>query len=269
MAQRIPVMLSWSGGKDSALALHALRADPRYEVRGLLTTLAGQYGRVSHHGVRAALLQRQAAAVGLPLHPLWLPPGEVALADYEALMEGAMADLRAAGIRHVAFGDIFLADLRAWRERKLASVGMAGVFPLWGRETAGLLAGFIALGFQARIACVDAARLDARFAGRAIDADLLHDLPPGVDPCGEHGEYHSFVTAGPGFSRPVPVTVGEVLQRDGRWFADLLPADDTANGTDDGTREDTEHAAGAAMLPESSAPGLNAGNRAHKKGASA
>jgi uncharacterized protein (TIGR00290 family) len=225
----LPVMLSWSGGKDSAMALRALRADPRYEVAGLLTTLAGEFGRVSHHGVRAALLEQQAEAVGLPLHPVWLPPGEVAMSDYEALMDAALADCRAAGIRHVAFGDLFLADLRAYRERKLAAAGMAGVFPLWGRDTAALLAEFIALGYRAVIACVDAARLDASFAGRWIDAALAADLPPGVDPCGENGEYHSFVAAGPGLARAVPVTVGEVLRRDGRWFADLLPAPQAAD----------------------------------------
>jgi len=229
LTQPVPVMLAWSGGKDSAMALHALRADPRYRVAGLLTTLAGEYGRISHHGVRAALLERQAAALELPLHPVWLPPGEVAMSDYEAAMASAMADCRAAGIRHVAFGDIFLADLRAYREARLAEVALGGVFPLWGRPTAALLAEFIALGFQGRIACVDARRLDASFAGRPLDAALAADLPPGVDPCGEHGEYHSFVTDGPGFVQPVPITVGEVVRRDERWFADLLPAEDASS----------------------------------------
>jgi uncharacterized protein (TIGR00290 family) len=226
---RTPVVLSWSGGKDSALALHALRADPRYAVTGLLTTLAEAYGRVSHHGVRAELMERQAAAVGLPLHPIWLPPSHegdgVAMADYEARMAQAMAECRAAGIQHVAFGDIYLADLRAYRERKLAGVGMTGVFPLWGRDPAALLAEFFALGFQARVVCVDGRRLDRRFVGRALDAAWAAELPPGVDPCGEQGEYHSFVTAGPVFARAVPVTVGAVVQRDVRWFADLLPVE--------------------------------------------
>jgi len=225
MAERTRVMLSWSGGKDSALALRALRADPRYEVAGLLTTLAREYGRVSHHGVRAELLVLQAAAVGLPLHPVWLPPGEVAMGDYEAQMESAMADCRAAGVRHVAFGDIFLADLRAYRERNLARVEMVGVFPLWGRPTAALLAEFIALGFEARIACVDGRKLGASFAGRCIDAEFAAALPADVDPCGEYGEYHSFVAGGPGFGWPVPVQVGQVLRRDVRWFADLLPVE--------------------------------------------
>ena len=225
MAGRIPVLLSWSGGKDSALALHALRADPRYAVVGLLTTVAEEFERVSHHGVRTELLECQAAAAGLPLRVVRLPPGEVGMDHYAALMADAMARCRAEGIGHVAFGDLFLAELRAYRERNLALAGMQGLFPLWGSDTAALLGRFDALGFEARLSCVDGRVLGREFAGRALNAALAAEFPPGVDPCGEHGEYHSFVTAGPVFSRPVPVAVGTVVERDVRWFADLLPVE--------------------------------------------
>ena len=215
-----PVVLSWSGGKDSAMALYELRRRGDYEVVGLLTTVARQFQRVSHHGVRVELLREQAAAVGVPLHELHLPD-PCSNADYEALMERTMLDYGAQGVRTIAFGDLFLADLRAYRERNLARVGMRGLFPIWHRDTTELIRTFIGLGFEAHLVCVDGTKLDRAFAGRAIDATLLRDLPPGVDPCGENGEFHSFVHAGPIFRRPVDVEVGEIVARDGRHFADL------------------------------------------------
>ena len=217
-------MLSWSGGKDSAMALHELRKAGDFEMAGLLTTVAETYERVSHHGVRVELLEQQAAAVGLPLHKLYLPHERCTNEIYETIMKSAMLHHREQGIRRIAFGDIFLADLRAYRERNLATVDMTALFPIWHRDTRELVRSFIDLGFKARLVCVDGGKLGREFAGRAIDADLIRDLPHGVDPCGENGEFHSFVYDGPIFRHSVRVTVGEVVQRDTRFFADLLPA---------------------------------------------
>ena len=206
------------------MALYELRRSARYEVVALLTTVAGEFDRVSHHGVRVELLEQQAAAVGVALHKLYLPPDRCTNEEYAALMEGTMREYREAGVWAVAFGDIFLEDLRAYRERNLARVGMQGVFPIWHRDTTELVRTFIGLGFRAYLACVDGTKLGRGFAGRAIDGTLLRDLPAEVDPCGENGEFHSFVYDGI-FRRPVPVTVGEVVARDSRYFADLLPGD--------------------------------------------
>ncbi|MBI3992501.1 MAG: adenine nucleotide alpha hydrolase [Candidatus Lambdaproteobacteria bacterium] len=223
MSARRKIVLSWSGGKDSALALHALRQAGTWEVVALLTTVAEPYGRISHHGVRAELLRAQAEALGEALHVISLPdPCSNVL--YEEAMGRAMRAYREAGVEAVAFGDIFLQDLRDYRERNLAPVGLGAEFPLWGQPTGPLLQRFLALGFRGVLACVDGAKLTRDFAGRAIDTALLADLPRGVDPCGENGEYHSFVWDGPIFKRPVPVRVGEIVQRDTRFFADLLPA---------------------------------------------
>jgi uncharacterized protein (TIGR00290 family) len=227
------VVFSWSGGKDSALALHEIRQSGRYEVVALLTTVAQQYRRISHHGVREELLQMQAAAIGVPLDTMYLPADSslpCTNAQFEALMERALAKYHAAGVLLVAHGDIFLQDLRDYRERNLARMGMRGLFPLWQRNTTELMRTFIASGFKAYLSCVDGQKLGAAFAGRAVDADLLRDLPAGVDPCGEYGEYHSFVYDGPIFQRPVPVRVGEVVLRDNRYYADLLP--DRKGGTE-------------------------------------
>ena len=226
MPEKERVVFSWSGGKDSALALHEIRRSGRYEVVALLTTVAEQYKRISHHGVREELLDMQAEAVGLPLDKLYLPanaPLPCTNAQFEELMGRALAKYHAAGVLLVAHGDIFLQDLRDYRERNLAKVGMKGLFPLWRRDTTELLRTFIQSGFKAYLSCVDGQKLGEAFAGRAVDAALLGDLPAGVDPCGEYGEYHSFVYDGPIFQRPVPVRVGEVVLRDTRYYADLLP----------------------------------------------
>ncbi|MCP4613167.1 MAG: diphthine--ammonia ligase [Planctomycetes bacterium] len=219
------VILSWSGGKDSAMALHALLESGLYEIVSLLTTVSEQYERISHHGVRVELLEQQAAALGIPLHKLYLHQENCSLEDYEVVMKKAMLEYKDKDVLTVAFGDVFLQDLRDYRERNLAKVGMEAIFPIWGRDTTKIVRTFIALGFKAYLTCVDNEKLGREFAGRPIDADLIRDLPDGVDPCGENGEFHSFVYDGPIFQRPVDVSVGEVVLRDVRYFADLVPID--------------------------------------------
>ncbi len=231
MPDRERVVFSWSGGKDSALALYELRKSDRYEIVALLTTVADTYRRVSHHGVRERLLEMQAEAIGLPLDKLYLPTGPsdaCTFEQYEELMGRTMARYCDAGVRFVAHGDVFLQDLREYREKKLATLGMKALFPIWQRDTTELIDTFIQLGFRAYVTCVDGEKLPASFAGRAIDAAFLADLPEGVDPCGENGEYHSFVYAGPIFDRPLNIRVGETVSREGRHYADLLPGDDSA-----------------------------------------
>lgn len=213
--------MSWSSGKDSAFALHEVLRSREVEIVGLLTTMTAAFGRVSMHGVREALLDRQAESLGLPCRKILIPapcPNEV----YEREMEVALAEARAARVSHVVFGDLFLEDLRRYREGGLAAVGMTGVFPLWMRDTAALANEMIASGLQATLTCIDPRRLDRSFAGRTFDAELLKDLPRDVDPCGENGEFHSFASAGPMFTKPIPIEVGEVVERDGFVFADVL-----------------------------------------------
>ncbi|MGI8876852.1 MAG: ATP-binding protein [Egibacteraceae bacterium] len=223
MSDREPLLLSWSGGKDCAMALLALRDDPTVEVTGLLTTVTNGYERVSMHGVRRTLLAAQAAAVGLPVQTVHLQPASSNDA-YEAAMGAAMAAARERGVRRVAFGDLFLADVRAYREANLAAAGMRACFPLWGRDTAELMADAFELGIRATVVCVDTEQLDPAFLGRELDEAFLADLPSGVDPCGENGEFHTFVHDGPGFAAPVAVRLGE-CREDGRFhFQDLLPA---------------------------------------------
>jgi uncharacterized protein (TIGR00290 family) len=217
-----PILLSWSGGKDSALALHALRQTPGVEVTGLLTTVTEDYDRISMHGVRRALLEQQAEAAGLPLQIVSIPP-DCTNEIYEQRMAAALVSHRERGGRRVAFGDLFLEDIRAYREAKLAGAGMTALFPVWGRDTAALARDFIAQGFQAVLVCVDTEALDPAFAGRAFDADLLRDLPAQVDPCGENGEFHTFVHTGPIFRRPIPFQLGPQETRLGRFrYQDLL-----------------------------------------------
>jgi uncharacterized protein (TIGR00290 family) len=221
---RQPVIVSWSGGKDSALMLAAVRQDPRVEPVALLTTVTAGYDRISIHGVRRDLLAVQARAVGLPLHEMWLAPAS-SNAAYEAALAASLAEMRERhpGVRHVAYGDLFLEDVRRYREERLAALGWEGVFPLWGQPTDALGRSFVAQGYEARIVCVDTTTLPAAFAGRAYDAALLGDLPTNVDPCGERGEFHTFVSDGPGFGARVEYEVGEVVVREGRFaYCDLV-----------------------------------------------
>ncbi len=217
-----PVVFCWSGGKDSALALDALGSDREYEVVSLLTTLTRGYDRITMHGVRRSLLLQQVAALGLPLDEVWISPA-AANAEYETQMEAVLRQCQARGIDTVAFGDIFLADLREYREKNLARLGMQAIFPIWRRDSTELIESFRQRGFKARLACVDAVKLGRRFSGREIDANFLSDLPAGVDPCGENGEYHSFVYDGPLFRTPIALTAGEIVEREGRFYIDLLP----------------------------------------------
>lgn len=217
------VILSWSGGKDSALCLHAIREADRYEVAGLLTTVTEGYGRISMHGVREVLLQEQAASLGLPLERVQIPQNS-SNEEYESRMKAALERWLAAGVTRVAFGDIFLEDLRKYREDNLAPLSMQALFPLWKQSTPELARRFIRLGFRAVLTCVDGNALESRFAGRELDSALLAELPDSVDPCGENGEFHSFVWDGPLFRQPVLFDRGEVVSRNGRfWFCDLLP----------------------------------------------
>ncbi|HWF37415.1 MAG TPA: hypothetical protein VG322_02785 [Candidatus Acidoferrales bacterium] len=214
--------LAWSSGKDSAWALHVLRQQGKFDVVALLTTVNLTYKRVAMHAVREALLDMQAAAAGLPLVKVSIPspcPNET----YEWAMEKAMARARAEGVWHVAFGDLFLEDIRAYREKQLAACGMTPIFPVWGKNTRQLAQEMLAAGLSAHLTCVDPRKMDRSFAGRSFDAQLLADLPTGIDPCGENGEFHTFACEGPMFREKIPVNVGEIVERDGFVFADLLP----------------------------------------------
>jgi uncharacterized protein (TIGR00290 family) len=219
------VILSWSSGKDSAWALHALRQQGEVEVVALLTTLNEAFDRVAMHAVRRALLEAQADAAGLPLVAVPLP-WPCSNAQYETIMGQAVPAARDAyGATHAAFGDLYLEEIRAYRESRLAGTGLAPLFPLWGRSTGSLAREMIAGGLRARITCVDPEQLPAEFAGREFDATLLADLPPSADPCGENGEFHTFCWDGPMFARPVRVHTGETVTRDGFTFTDLLPTE--------------------------------------------
>jgi uncharacterized protein (TIGR00290 family) len=215
-------LVAWSSGKDSAYALELARRAGEVEVVGLLTTVTEDYARVSMHGVREEVLELQARAAGLPLRRVRIPAGCVN-AEYERRMAQAVARARDDGITRVIFGDIFLEDVRAYRERMLAGTGISPAFPLWGRETRSLAREMLDAGISATLVCVDPRRLPAEFAGRAFDASLLAELPSDVDPCGENGEFHTCVADGPMFSAPVGLAPGEVVLRDGFVFADLMP----------------------------------------------
>jgi len=215
-----PVLFCWSGGKDSALALHALRQRDDIRITGLLTTVTEDYDRISMHGVRRSLLLQQAQALALPLHEVRIPP-QCVNPIYEARMEHALRAELAGGVRTVAFGDIFLQDLREYRERNLAKLDMRAIFPIWKRDTRELARKFCRKGFRAITVCIDRKKLDRSFAGRELTADFFSDLPADVDPCGENGEFHTFVFAGPIFSRAIGVQRGEVIDREGFTFCDL------------------------------------------------
>jgi uncharacterized protein (TIGR00290 family) len=219
-----PVLVAWSGGKDSALALREIRSDVRYRVAALLTTVTAQYDRISMHGVRRTLLHRQAESLGLRLEEVLISPG-ASNDEYETSMGAALRALRTRtpGLDTVVFGDLFLADIRAYRERTLARIGMRGLFPLWLRDTRALADEFVRLGYRAILVCVDSVQLARDFAGREFDAALLRDLPAAVDPCGENGEFHTFVYAGPGLRQAVQCERGSVVLRDDRFvYCDLV-----------------------------------------------
>jgi uncharacterized protein (TIGR00290 family) len=220
---RPKAVVSWSSGKDSAFALQEARATNDYELVGVLTTVTLAFLRVSMHGVREELLNAQVASLGLPCSKIYIP-SPCSNAIYEREMAAALTELKHSGVSHVIFGDLFLEDIRAYREKQLARLGMECVFPLWMRNTGELARHMLDAGIEATLTCVDLRKLDASFAGRRFDDDLLRHLPAGIDPCGENGEFHTFVSSGPMFERPVAINVGEVVSRDGFAFADLLPA---------------------------------------------
>jgi uncharacterized protein (TIGR00290 family) len=235
---------NWSGGKDSSLALYHALKDPNYSIKRLLTNVNNQYRRVSMHGVQEVLMEQQAAAIGLPLQKLVLPD-QPSMSDYETYMMQTLQGLQEEQFTHAFFGDIFLEDLKAYRETQLARIGFHAVFPLWKRDSTELLHEFIDLGFKTILVCIKSELLDQSFAGRIIDRDFIKDLPKGIDPCGENGEFHTFVFDGPIFQQPVPFEKGEVVFREyqapkdsknncfsgqpprptsmGFWFCDLLP----------------------------------------------
>ncbi len=215
-----PILFCWSGGKDSAMALHTILQRDDIQVTALLTTVTEGYERISMHGVRRELLERQAQSIGLPLHEVRIPP-QCVNPIYEARMEEALRVHYNRGVRKVAFGDIFLEDLRVYREKNLARIGMTALFPIWKRDTRELIRLFHAQRFRAIAVCVDPKVLDRRFAGRELDESFFPDLPPGVDPCGENGEFHTFVFDGPIFRSPIPVRTGDVVDRDSFIFFDL------------------------------------------------
>jgi uncharacterized protein (TIGR00290 family) len=216
--------MSWSSGKDSAFALGVALAQPDLEVTALMTTVTEEYARVSMHGVREELLRAQARAVGLPLVDVRIP-SPCTNAIYEARMADALSRAAADGVDTVVFGDLYLADIRAYREEKLSAIGFRAEFPLWKRETRELAHAMIASGLRAVLTCVDPRRVPPELAGREFDARLLDELArlPGVDPCGENGEFHTFAYAGPPLRLAIPVQVGEIVERDGFVFADVLP----------------------------------------------
>lgn len=221
--EQAKVWVAWSSGKDSLWALHLVRSSSELEVVGLLTTITEAYGRVSMHAVREELLRAQAAAVGLPLHCVFIPT-PCSTEEYGALMRDALAEAEALGVSKVVFGDVSLADVRAYREERMAEVGMEAVFPLWGRDTAALAREMIAAGVRAHVTCLDPRKLPRSMDGRAFDGEFIAELPEGVDPCGENGEYHTFAWDGPGFAHPIPIELGESVERDGFVFTDVLPA---------------------------------------------
>ena len=226
------MLLAWSGGKDCLMALAQLREDPRWQVTALLTTVTTAFQRVAMHGIRREVLHAQAAALRLPLieSPLDWPASND---RYVAAFASSLAEARARwpGLRHIAFGDLFLDDVRAWRERMLAPLGWEAVFPLWGEETTGLARRFIAAGHRAVLTCVDTQQLDAAFSGRAFDAALLEALPAHADACGERGEFHTLCHDGPLFARPLPIVAGERVLREQRFaYTDFVLRDPAADG---------------------------------------
>jgi uncharacterized protein (TIGR00290 family) len=224
VAKQRRVALSWSSGKDSAWSLHLLRKDPSLEVVALVTTLNEEFDRVAMHAVRRELLELQAESVGVPLWTVPLP-WPCSNEQYEGRMRALCTRALEAGVEAMAFGDLFLADIRAYREKQLAGTGLQPLFPVWQIPTADLAQTMIASGLRAKITCVDPKALPAEFAGRDFDSQFLADLPPGIDACGENGEFHSFVYDGPGFRQTLAVKVGEIVERDGFVFADVVTSE--------------------------------------------
>jgi len=218
----IPTLMSWSGGKDSCLALYEIQKAQDYRVAALLTTVTRDYDRISMHGVRRILLERQAASLGLPLHEVFITK-DATNQEYETKMEEAFSMYREQGIDRIVFGDLFLEEIRAYRDQFLARHDMHGIYPVWLRDTTEFIREFIKLGFKAVITCVNGEVLDSSFAGMMIDENFLSALPPHVDPCGENGEFHTFVFDGPVFKEAVKCSVGEKVARESFWFCDLLP----------------------------------------------
>jgi len=214
------ILVSWSGGKDSCLALYEIQQSHQYKVAALLTTITADYDRISMHGVRRELLEAQAASLGIPLHPVEISKA-ASNEEYERKFIEACAEYRE--IDSVVFGDLFLEDVKTYRDEFLARHSLLGLYPVWKRDTSEFVREFIALGFKAIVTCTNAKVLGAAFVGRTIDEDFLSELPPAVDPCGENGEFHTFVFDGPNFKRRIAFTKGEIVERDGFWFCDLLP----------------------------------------------
>ena len=240
MGARVPTIVSWSGGKDSALALHALLRDPAVDVRGLLTTVTDGYDRVSMHGVRAELVRAQADVLGLSLHTVRIPPA-CSNGEYERATTAALTALREDGIAAIAFGDLFLEDVRTYRERLVAAVGLRTLFPVWATPTRSLAPRFVGDGFRAVVVCVDPRQLDVSYCGSEF-SELLDGMPSQVDPCGENGEFHTFVYDGPMFSAPIAALRGDVVEREGFVFCDLLPRDAARATCGDASRAGTAHA---------------------------
>ncbi len=214
------ILFSWSGGKDSAIALHEVQQSGEYEIVSLLTTITQDYDRISMHGVRRVLLEEQARTLDIPLHQIWISP-KTTNEEYESKMSEAMNFYKTQGVDTVAFGDLFLEDIRNYRDEKLSLVGMKGLYPVWERDTKQFIKDFLSLGFKAILTCIDPRKLDKEFAGRIIDENFIADLPDEVDPCGENGEFHTFVFAAPNFKHEIEFEIGEKVLRDGFYFCDL------------------------------------------------
>jgi len=217
------VLLSWSSGKDSAITLYEMQRRRGCEIVGLLTILTEDYDRVSMHGVRRSLLQRQAESLHLPLQQIFISK-KASNEEYETKMQAMLAKFRKAGVSSVIFGDIFLEDIRKYREDNLSKIGMKAIFPIWQRNTAQLAQTFVDLGFKAIVTCIDSKVLSKTFAGRIINEHFLAEIPPNVDPCGENGEFHSFVFDGPIFKSRISYTIGQIVSRDSFYFCDLVPS---------------------------------------------
>ena len=216
------ILFCWSGGKDSAMALYQIQKNKKYQVASLLTTVTEDYERISMHGVRRTMLEKQALSLDIPLHEVFIPKS-CSTEEYGARMKEALERFKQQGVEDVAFGDIFLEEVRQYREENLAKAGMKGIFPIWGRDSAELVGSFIASGFQAVVTCIDSKVLNKRFLGKKISQDFIAELPPSIDPSGENGEFHTFVYDGPIFKQRIGFKRGESVLRESFYFLDLIP----------------------------------------------